>query len=123
MLPLEEELSRQHTIRVITGRHESDLIYMADGYAHTSGKPGIILVTAGPGLGNIVSGCMEAFNNDVPLLILHVDVEQKDVPRGVLHGIAEPEAIFKNITKKIFTIPDIKCDYVSSRQRVSRKYF
>jgi len=107
MLPLEEELSRQHTIRVITGRHESDLIYMADGYAHTSGKPGIILVTAGPGLGNVVSGCMEAFNNDVPLLIIHVDVEQKDVPRGVLHGIAEPEAIFKNITKKIFTIPDI----------------
>jgi len=106
-LPLEEELNRQHTVRVITGRHESDLTYMADGYAHTSGKPGIILVTAGPGLGNVVSGCMEAFNNDVPLLILHVDVEQKDIPRGVLHGIGEPETIFKNITKKIFIIHDI----------------
>ena len=106
-LPLEEELSKQHAVRIITGRHESDLIYMADGYARTSGKPGIVLVTAGPGLGNVVSGCMEAFNSDVPLLIIHFDVEQKDVPRGVLHGITEPEAIFKNITKKIYTPPDI----------------
>jgi acetolactate synthase-1/2/3 large subunit len=81
-LPLEEELSKQHAVRIITGRHESDLIYMADGYARTSGKPGIVLVTAGPGLGNVVSGCMEAFNSDVPLLKYTSTSNKKTYLRG-----------------------------------------
>ena len=107
-LPLNALLSQQKNIRIITGRHESNLIFMADGYARASGKPGVLVVTAGPGLGNSVSGCMEAFNNDVPLLVIHVDVERKDIAKGILHGIAEPEAIFKHITKKTYFVSDIR---------------
>jgi acetolactate synthase-1/2/3 large subunit len=55
-----------------------------------------------------VSGCMEAFNSDVPLLVIHVDVERKDVAKGILHGVAEPETIFKHITKKTYFVSDIK---------------
>jgi acetolactate synthase-1/2/3 large subunit len=106
-LPLYGLLSQQKQIRIITGRHESNLVFMADGYARTSGKPGVVIVTAGPGLGNSVSGCMEAFNSDVPLLVIHVDVERKDIAKGILHGVAEPESIFKHITKKTYFVPDI----------------
>ena len=107
-LPLNGLLSQQKNIRIITGRHESNLIFMADGYARTSGKPGVLIVTAGPGLGNSVSGCMEAFNSDVPLLLIHIDVERKDMAKGILHGIVEPEAIFKHITKKTYSLSDIR---------------
>lgn len=107
-LPLNGLLSQLKIVRIITGRHESNLIFMADGYARTSGKPGVLIVTAGPGLGNIVSGCMEAFNSDVPLLVIHIDVERKDIPKGILHGVAEPETIFKYITKKTYSLSDIR---------------
>jgi acetolactate synthase I/II/III large subunit len=107
-LPLNGLLSQQKNIRIISGRHESSLIFMADGYARTSGKPGVLIVTAGPGLGNCVSGCMEAFNSDVPLLVMHIDVERKDIARGILHGVTEPEIIFKHITKKTFVLSDIR---------------
>jgi acetolactate synthase I/II/III large subunit len=106
-LPLNGLLSQQKNISIITGRHESNVIFMADGYARTSGKPGVLIVTAGPGLGNSVSGCMEAFNSDVPLLIIHIDVERKDLSKGILHGVAEPETIFKNISKKTYFVSDM----------------
>jgi acetolactate synthase-1/2/3 large subunit len=106
-LPLNGLLSQRKNIKIITGRHESNLIFMADGYARTSGKPGVLIVTAGPGLGNIVSGCMEAFNSDVPLLVIHIDVERRDIAKGILHGVTEPEIIFKHITKKIYLPSDV----------------
>jgi thiamine pyrophosphate-dependent acetolactate synthase large subunit-like protein len=107
-LPLNAALTDHKNIRIITGRHESNVIFMADGYARTSGKPGIIIVTPGPGLGNIVSGCMEAFNDDVPLLVIHIDIERKDIDKGILHGVAEPEIIFRHITKKTYFVDDIR---------------
>ncbi|MBA4389497.1 MAG: hypothetical protein C0399_00970 [Syntrophus sp. (in: bacteria)] len=107
-LPLNAALTHHKNISIITGRHESNVIFMADGYARTSGNPGVIIVTPGPGLGNIVSGCMEAFNDDVPLLIIHIDTERKDIGKGILHGITEPETIFRHITKKTFFAADIR---------------
>ena len=67
-LPLNERLIHEKNIRIITGRHESNIVFMADGYARMSGNPGVLIVTRpDTGLGNVVSGCMEAFNDDVPL--------------------------------------------------------
>lgn len=107
-LPLNAALTAHKNIRIITGRHESNVIFMADGYARTSGKTGVIIVTPGPGLGNIVSGCMEAFNDDVPILVIHIDIERKDITKGILHGVAEPETIFRHITKKTYYVDDIR---------------
>ncbi|HEX2966029.1 MAG TPA: thiamine pyrophosphate-binding protein [Syntrophorhabdaceae bacterium] len=103
-LPLTSFLVQQDKITTVIPRHESDLAFMADGYARVSGKPGVLLITPGPGLGNILTGCMEAFNSDVPLLIMHVDVERADIPKGILHGLADPECIFQNVTKKTYRI-------------------
>ncbi len=80
-LPLNENLA-QSNIKVIMGRHESASAFMADGFSRVSGLPGVILVTPGPGLANVVSGCMEAYGDDIPLVIIFIDVERKKRGEG-----------------------------------------
>lgn len=105
-LPLDEALEKQNNINTFIGRHESGIISMADGYTRASGNIGVIIVTPGPGLGNIVSGCMEAYSDDIPLLIIHTDTEREKTGKGILHELKEPENIFKHFTKKTFLIRD-----------------
>lgn len=57
-------------IKLILSRHEQGAAHMADGYARASGKPGVILVTSGPGVGNIITGLMTAHMDSVPLIAL-----------------------------------------------------
>ncbi len=101
-LPLFDCLIRQN-INVFVGRHESNVAFMADGYARSSGKIGVVIATPGPGLGNIVSGCMEAYGDDVPLLIIHISTDEEK-GKGILHGTAEQENIFTRFSKNIFRI-------------------
>jgi len=102
-LPLNEDLTK-HNINVFIGRHEANVVFMAIGYAKTSGNIGVVLVTPGPGLGNTVSGCMEAYGDDTPLLIIYIDTKRKETGRGILHELAEPDEIFTHFTKKTFVI-------------------
>ncbi|MEI6155025.1 MAG: thiamine pyrophosphate-binding protein, partial [Deltaproteobacteria bacterium] len=102
-LPFNETLLKSN-INSFVGRHENNITIMADGYARTSGKIGVIVVTPGPGLGNAVSGCMEAYSNDIPLLIIHVDTGREDIGKGILHELAEPETMFTHFTKKTYAI-------------------
>ncbi len=103
-LSLNAQLFGQQSIKTITARHETNLAFMADGYARASGKPGVILVTPGPGLGNIVSGCMEGYSDDVPLFIVHIDIDRKDAGKGILHEINDPANIFRHFIKGAFTV-------------------
>jgi len=77
---------------------------MADGYARASGKPAFLLVTPGPGLGNIISGCMEAYSDDVPLFIIHIDTDRKDRGKGILHELENPENMFTYFTRGVFRV-------------------
>lgn len=95
-------------IRAFMGRHESNLVYMAAGYARTSGKPGVVVVTPGPGLGNTVSGCMEAYGDEVPLMIIHVDTERKDLGKGILHEVRGVESLFASITKEQIVVDNTR---------------
>jgi acetolactate synthase I/II/III large subunit len=104
-LPLNDCLLRSET-RVFMGRHESSMAFMADGYAKASGRCGVLIVTPGPGLGNVVTGCMESYGDDTPLLILHVDTTRRQAGKGILHELAAPESIFAHITKQSFTVSD-----------------
>lgn len=57
-------------IKLILARHEQGAAHMADGYARASGKPGVVLVTSGPGAGNIVTGLMTAHMDSVPMIVI-----------------------------------------------------
>jgi len=58
------------SIRLIVVRHEQGATHMADGYARATGKPGVVLVTSGPGATNTVTGMMTALMDSVPMIVL-----------------------------------------------------
>jgi acetolactate synthase-1/2/3 large subunit len=57
-------------IKFILARHEQGATHMADGYARASGKPGIVLVTSGPGVGNTITGLMTAHMDSIPIIVI-----------------------------------------------------
>jgi acetolactate synthase-1/2/3 large subunit len=57
-------------IKLIAARHEQGAAHMADGYARASGKPGVVLVTSGPGAGNVITGLMTAKMDSVPMIVI-----------------------------------------------------
>lgn len=57
-------------IKLILTRHEQGAAHMADGYARASGKPGVVLVTSGPGAGNTITGLMTAHMDSVPMVVI-----------------------------------------------------
>lgn len=58
------------TIKLILVRHEQGATHMADGYARATGKPGVVLVTSGPGATNTVTGIMTAHMDSVPMIVI-----------------------------------------------------
>ena len=57
-------------IKLILVRHEQGASHMADGYARATGKPGVVLVTSGPGATNAVTGLLTAHMDSVPVIVL-----------------------------------------------------
>ncbi len=57
-------------IKLVLVRHEQGAAHMADGYARATGKPGVVLVTSGPGAGNTITGLMTAHMDSVPMIVL-----------------------------------------------------
>lgn len=57
-------------IKLILTRHEQGAAHMADGYARASGRPGVVLVTSGPGAGNTITGLMTAHMDSVPMIVI-----------------------------------------------------
>jgi acetolactate synthase-1/2/3 large subunit len=57
-------------IKLVQVRHEQGATHMADGYARATGKPGVVLVTSGPGATNTVTGCLTALMDSAPMIVL-----------------------------------------------------
>ncbi|MFD1795313.1 acetolactate synthase 3 large subunit [Paracoccus aurantiacus] len=70
VLPIYDELFQQNDIQHILVRHEQGAVHMAEGYARSTGKPGVVLVTSGPGATNAVTGMTDALLDSIPLVVL-----------------------------------------------------
>ncbi|WP_439534051.1 acetolactate synthase 3 large subunit [Polymorphobacter sp.] len=70
VLPIYDALFQQERIRHILVRHEQAAVHAAEGYARSSGKVGVVLVTSGPGATNAVTGITDAMMDSVPLIVL-----------------------------------------------------
>ncbi|MEZ5731274.1 MAG: acetolactate synthase 3 large subunit [Paracoccaceae bacterium] len=70
VLPIYDEIFLQNDIRHILVRHEQGAVHMAEGYARSTGKPGVVLVTSGPGATNAVTGLTDALMDSIPLVVL-----------------------------------------------------
>ena len=70
VLPIYDEIFQQNDIQHILVRHEQGAVHMAEGYARSTGKPGVVLVTSGPGATNAVTGLTDALMDSIPLVVL-----------------------------------------------------
>ena len=70
VLPIYDELKNHKTIKHILARHEQGAGHAAEGYARSSGKPGVVLVTSGPGATNVVTALADAYMDSIPLVCI-----------------------------------------------------
>ncbi|BCA85502.1 acetolactate synthase [Enterococcus saigonensis] len=69
VLPLYDVLYQERIPNILT-RHEQGAIHAAQGYAKSTGKPGVVIVTSGPGATNVVTGIADAMSDSVPLVVI-----------------------------------------------------
>ena len=70
VLPIYDEIFQQNDIQHILVRHEQGAVHAAEGYARSTGKPGVVLVTSGPGATNAVTGLADALLDSIPIVVL-----------------------------------------------------
>ena len=70
VLHIYDALFQQDKVQHILGRHEQAATHAADGYARATGKPGVVLVTSGPGATNAVTGIATAYMDSIPMVVL-----------------------------------------------------
>jgi len=107
ILDLADALANSKKVRMILARHEQGAGHMADGYARSSGKPGVILVTSGPGATNIVTALANAHMDSIPIVAL-----TGQVPTAAIGNDAFQEAdvvgITRPCTKHNYLVKDIR---------------
>ena len=70
VLPIYDALFKVEGIEHVLVRHEQGAVHAAEGYARSTGKPGVVLVTSGPGATNAVTGLTDALMDSIPLIVL-----------------------------------------------------
>jgi acetolactate synthase I/II/III large subunit len=70
VLPIYDALFQHSKIKHVLVRHEAGAAHAAEGYARSTGKPGVVLVTSGPGATNAVTGIADAFLDSIPLVVI-----------------------------------------------------
>ncbi|WP_282078677.1 acetolactate synthase 3 large subunit [Epibacterium ulvae] len=94
VLPIYDEIFQQNDIRHVLVRHEQGAVHAAEGYARSTGKPGVALVTSGPGATNAVTGLTDALLDSIPIVVL-----TGQVPTFMIGSDAFQEADTVGITR------------------------
>ncbi len=94
VLPIYDEIFKQSEIRHILVRHEQAAVHAAEGYARSTGRPGVALVTSGPGATNAVTGLTDALMDSIPIVVL-----SGQVPTFMIGSDAFQEADTVGITR------------------------
>ncbi len=106
VIDLHDALYKQDNIKFILTRHEQAAVHMADGYARSTGKPGVALVTSGPGATNTITGLATAYMDSVPIVVF-----TGQVPTPLIGNDAFQEAdivgMSRPCTKYNFLVKDV----------------
>jgi acetolactate synthase-1/2/3 large subunit len=124
VLHLYDELYKQNYIKHILVRHEQGATHMADGYARVTGKPGVVLVTSGPGATNAVTGIATAYMDSIPMVVLTGQVPTHAIGSDAFQEV-DCVGITRPCVKHNFLIKDVhdiaatlkKAFYVASSGR------
>jgi acetolactate synthase-1/2/3 large subunit len=94
-------------IRHILVRHEQGATHMAEGYARVSGRPGVVMVTSGPGATNTVTGIADAFMDSTPIVVLTGQVSTSLIGNDAFQE-ADIVGITRPCTKHNYLVRDVK---------------
>lgn len=106
VLPLYDAMFQQNRIRHVLVRHEQGATHMAEGYARSTGKPGVVLVTSGPGATNAVTGLTDAMMDSIPVVCLTGQVATHLIGNDAFQE-ADTIGITRPCTKHNYLVKDV----------------
>src|ERR687893_2830954 len=115
VLFLYDELFKQNKVKHILVRHEQGAIHAADGYARSTERPGVALVTSGPGVTNAITGIATAYMDSIPLVILTGQVPTHAIGLDAFQE-CDTVGITRPIVKHNMLVKDVK-DLASSMKK------
>jgi acetolactate synthase-1/2/3 large subunit len=106
VLPLYDALFKQNRLRHVLVRHEQAAVHAAEGYARSTGKVGVVLVTSGPGATNAVTGLTDALMDSVPIVCLTGQVPTHLIGNDAFQE-ADTTGITRPCTKHNYLVKDV----------------
>jgi acetolactate synthase-1/2/3 large subunit len=124
VLPIYDEIFKQDKIKHILVRHEQAATHAAEGYARATGKPGVVLVTSGPGATNAVTGLTDAMLDSIPMICITGQVARHLIGNDAFQeadtvGITRPCTKHNYLVKETADIPRVLSEaiYVATHGR------
>lgn len=107
VLPIYDALYNEKRLHHILVRHEQAAVHAAEGYARSTGKPGVVVVTSGPGMSNTTTGLLDAMSDSIPIICISGQVAK---PLIGTQAFQECDAIgiAKTVTKWQTQIQDVR---------------
>ena len=105
VLPIYDAIFKQKRIRHILVRQEGGAAHAAEGYARSTGKPGVVLVTSGPGATNVVTGLADALMDSVPIVVITGQVATHLIGTDAFQE-ADTVGITRHCTKHNYLVKD-----------------
>jgi acetolactate synthase-1/2/3 large subunit len=106
VLHIYDALKKQNSINHILVRHEQGAVHAADGYARSTGKVGVALVTSGPGLTNAVTGIATAYMDSIPMVVISGQVATPVIGSDAFQEV-DAVGITRSCVKHNFLIKDV----------------
>ncbi len=106
VLPIYDELFKEPRLRHILVRHEQGATHAAEGYARSTGKPGVVLVTSGPGATNTITGIVDALMDSIPMVVITGQVATHLIGTDAFQE-CDTVGITRSITKQNYLVKDV----------------
>jgi acetolactate synthase I/II/III large subunit len=107
VLNIYDEIFKQDKFRHVLVRHEQAALHAADGYARSTGRPGVALVTSGPGVTNAVTGIATAYMDSIPLVVITGQVPTHAIGQDAFQE-CDTVGITRPCVKHNFLVKDVK---------------
>jgi len=107
VLPIYDEMFKQNALRHYLVRHEQGAVHAAEGYARSTGKVGVVLVTSGPGATNAVTGLTDALMDSIPVVCITGQVATHLIGNDAFQE-CDTVGITRPATKHNYLVKDIK---------------
>jgi acetolactate synthase I/II/III large subunit len=107
ILPIYDEMFKQDKVKHILVRHEQAAVHGADGYARSTEKVGVVMVTSGPGVTNAVTGIATAYMDSIPLVIISGQVPSHAIGQDAFQEV-DAVGVTRPCVKHNFLVKDVR---------------